>query len=271
MACPTPGGRGSTRPARTSGSGSLPDPMRVACRAGGRRRTARRRAGSAEFVPGLHAGRPRTRLRVRPDLADGAGTRTHAPGLRCGLPDDVRRLRCMSGRGAGAMRGCGRGAPSRAMVRPAARLRCWRDRGSVAGDSGVTRRRCGRRCRRVDAGSRCGWAGHGHARCPRAVPGIDRHGANRSLVACERGYGADAERVRAAPDRRRRRGRGRGAVRQRLRPSNAWISSVRGSTPSRQRRLIANVSLPSRSAPRPNGATPQTGQNWCRMWCLLNV
>ena len=33
------------------------------------------------------------------------------------------------------MRGCGRGAPSRAMVRPAARLRCWRDRGSVAGDS----------------------------------------------------------------------------------------------------------------------------------------
>lgn len=153
MACPTPGGRGSTRPARTSGSGSLPDPMRVACRAGGRRRTARRRAGSAEFVPGLHAGRPRTRLRVRPDLADGAGTRTHAPGLRCGLPDDVRRLRCMSGRGAGAMRGCGRGAPSRAMVRPAARLRCWRDRGSVVGDSGVTRRRCGRRCRRVDAGS----------------------------------------------------------------------------------------------------------------------
>ena len=58
---------------------------------------------------------------------------------------------------------------------------------------------------------------------------------------------------------------------QRLRPSNGWISNECGSTPSRQRTLIANVSFPCLSTPRPKGPIPQTGQNWWRIACLLNV
>ena len=59
--------------------------------------------------------------------------------------------------------------------------------------------------------------------------------------------------------------------RQRLRPSYGTIFSCVGSTSCRQRTLIAAISLPFRSEPRPNGATPQTGQNECLMLCLLNV
>ena len=61
-----------------------------------------------------------------------------------------------------------------------------------------------------------------------------------------------------------------GRRRYRLLPSNALISSVVGSTPSRQRTLTAIISRPSGVAPRENERTPHTLQNVWWMWRRLN-
>jgi hypothetical protein len=71
----------------------------------------------------------------------------------------------------------------------------------------------------------------------------------------------DEDETRDPVRRRDSRASTHGSRTQALRPSCGTIFSVEGSTPSRQRTFIAAISLPFRSFPMPNGATPQVGQN----------